>query len=116
MRRMCVQFQPGRVAQNVASGIVAALRTALPGADLDAGNDGGRYVNVTFPAASVAVGWTAVLSALDDPEFGHAVRASCIVTCQGEHGWHDYLLLHHFDPDESLDSIPSGPDDSKRGV
>ena len=115
MRRMCVQFQPGRVAQDAVGGVVAALRDALRGADFDAGNDGGRYVNVTFEAATVAAGWAAVASVLADHKFGQAVRASCIVTCQGEHGWDDYLLLHHFDPDVNLDLVVLPSDEPRRG-
>ena len=28
-----------------------------------------------------------------------------ITVCQGQHGWDDYLLLHHFDENEPVDSL-----------
>ena len=33
------------------------------------------------------------------------LAAAAIIVCEGEHGWDDYLLLHHFDPAEPLDTM-----------
>jgi hypothetical protein len=30
---------------------------------------------------------------------------AAIVVCEGELGWDDYLLLHHFNSDEELDEL-----------
>jgi hypothetical protein len=74
-----------------------ALREALPGAEVVVGEDDGRYENFVFNAASPENAMTKVRVVLDSPEVGRAARSSCIVTCEGEQGWDDYLLLHHFD-------------------
>jgi hypothetical protein len=67
---------------------------------VDEGYDRGRYVNVDFWAADPTALWAKVRSELRAaPEMAGAA----IACCQGERGWDDYLLLHHFEPDEPLD-------------
>ena len=57
------------------------------------GTDAGRpFVNVTFETTNARTLWKWLRENLGDL-FGAA-----IVSCQGEHGWEDYLLLHHYDP------------------
>ncbi|SMF48192.1 hypothetical protein SAMN02745866_03124 [Alteromonadaceae bacterium Bs31] len=38
-------------------------------------------------------------------EIGTWVRAVCEVVCEGEAGWHEALLLYHYDKNEQLDSL-----------
>ncbi|MDB5296664.1 MAG: hypothetical protein JWO31_2647 [Phycisphaerales bacterium] len=111
MPEVCVQFQPGRVTPADEERVLNAFRRAVPAAEETAGDDGGRYVNLAFKTPSAAAGWTAVSAVLDLPAAGVAARASCIVTCQGEHGWDDYLLLHHYDPTVVADFVPAARDD-----
>jgi hypothetical protein len=86
-----------------------ALRAALPDAVVVVGEDDGRYENFMFQAASPKDAASKAQTVLDSPEIGRAARASCIVTCEGENGWDDYLLLHHYDPTEKPDVPPAGP-------
>jgi hypothetical protein len=74
-----------------------ALREALAGAEIDTGEEDGRYENFHFEAASPEDALSKVQVVFDSPNVGRAARASCIVTCQGENGWDDYLLLYHYD-------------------
>ena len=60
------------------------------------------WLYIGFKAADPAGLWAAIQEQFRaDPELAGAA----IVVCQGEHGWDDYLLLHHFDPSESLDEV-----------
>jgi hypothetical protein len=93
---VCVQYQPDRVTGDEAR-VRQALIEALAGAEIHIGEENGRYENLTFDAASPDDALSKLWIVFDSPQFGRAARASCIVTCQGKHGWDDYLLLHHYD-------------------
>jgi hypothetical protein len=76
------------------------LRSLAAASWIDDGEDNGPYINIAFEATDPAGLWAAIRGQLlADPELAGAT----IVVCEGEHGWHDYLLLHHFDPTEPLD-------------
>jgi predicted RNA binding protein with dsRBD fold (UPF0201 family) len=98
-----VQFQPDRVTRDEHR-VRQALRAAFPHAEVAVGEHDGRYENFMFEAASPEDGMSMVRGVLDSPEVGRAARASCIVTCEGEQGWDDYLLLHHYDRTLVLDA------------
>lgn len=63
------------------------------------------YVNVTFQTADIARFRRELSKKLKGRRgpWGHLAKNSIIV-CQGKYGWDDYLLLHHFKPNESLDT------------
>ena len=108
MRSVCVQFQPDRAAADE-SRIRQAFRTALPDAEIVTGEDYGRFENIMFNVESPEVALSNIQAVFDSPAIGRAARASCIVTCEGENGWDDYLLLHHYDPTENPDVPAVGP-------
>jgi hypothetical protein len=110
MRLVSIQFQPDRVDREDEATIVGHLRAfstrrGIKAARFDEGQHDGRYINLTFGARSLAVAWKLVRGLLVDPDVGRAARDSFIVTCQGDRGWDDYLLLHLFDPTEALDHV-----------
>jgi hypothetical protein len=37
--------------------------------------------------------------------FARFMQTASIVTCEGQHGWDDYLLLHHFDAGQRCDEF-----------
>jgi hypothetical protein len=81
----------------------------LPDAKIVTGDDDGRYENIMFNADSAGVALSRIQAVFDSPSVGHAARAGCIVTCQGEHGWDDYLLLYHYDLTQKLDGPSARP-------
>jgi hypothetical protein len=99
-----IQFQPDLVAKNQEQQVLAAFRDRLPKAQFVEGNDDGRYVNITFKAAP-KTGWALVSGVLALPRVGRPAQRGCIVVCEGKHGWDDYLLLHHPDRTQILDTI-----------
>ena len=110
MPRLNVQIQPTRANNRTADELIAYLRAAADGVALqlqgvEHGDEEGPYINLSFAAADRAAGWSRLRGRFDDSEIGQAVASATIVVCEGERGWDDYLLLHHFDPDEKLDQI-----------
>ena len=108
MRSVCVQFQPDRAAADE-SGVRQAFRATLPDATVEVGEDDGRFENIMFDAESPADALSRVRGVLDSSTVGRAARSSCIITCEGERGWDDYLLLHHYDRTLLLDPPASRP-------
>jgi hypothetical protein len=64
----------------------------------------GTWVNFFFRGRSVSAVWRALHSrGLRHRRWGASLRRASIVTCEGQRGWDDYRLLHHFDPAIPLD-------------
>jgi hypothetical protein len=67
----------------------------------------GEYVNLIFETDYPKRLWKLLHQQLYQASaFGRFVQTSSIATCEGRHGWEDYLLLHHFDADERCDGFP----------
>ena len=98
---MHVQLQPARSPEldaDAAASRIAALAPAV----VTRGDDAGPYINIDFRPTEMSTLWTAVQAELvADPRL-----AACVIACcEGERGWDDYLLLHHYDPSEPLDMV-----------
>lgn len=107
MRCLSLQIQPDSVPQLDVAAVVrelTELTTAPTNVDVQEGNDNGRYINVTWSTRDYATLWKTLQKKLEqDQQFSQY----SIVCCEGQHGWDDYLLLHHYDPSEQLDDLPS---------
>lgn len=65
-----------------------------------------RYRDLAFQTGDLKTLWSALRPHLyDDPHHGALVSDASIAVCQGDKGWDDYLLLHHFDLEQPLDSF-----------
>lgn len=101
MKVLHCQLQPARSPGMDVAAAVARLRSLVTITWVSEGEDSGRYVNIGFEAADPAGLWAVIRSQLQaDPELAGAA----IVVCQGDHGWDDYLVLHHFNPTVSRDA------------
>lgn len=101
MKGLKVQIQSARVPGVDVTATIARLR-AVAEAVVDYGDDNGPFVNVRYETADLPAVWAGVKEVLRTDA---ALARSGIVCCQGDHGWDDYLLLHHFDPAEPLDEL-----------
>ena len=63
------------------------------------GEQGDPPVTITVQSIEPVLFWDAITPRLK------AVPVNLIVVCEGEHGWDDYLLLHHFDEQQELDYL-----------
>ncbi len=69
--------------------------------EVTSGDDSGRYVNFNcWTRDDLKAVWNHLRQLLEDKE----IADRSIVTCTGEHGWDDFLLLHTF-TDETIDVL-----------
>src|SRR4051794_27387463 len=100
MRTIHIQVQPARVKRlNVAPvdmslRRLAARRALVRRVRFEEGNDRGRYMNFNYTTAKPARLWRALRAG---PFRSALLRSAAMVLCEGENGWDDYLLLHHWD-------------------
>jgi hypothetical protein len=115
MKALHIQVQPGRapgLEEAVARDLlrdVGAGTGVVARVDVTEGYDNGRYLNIDYVTDDLPRLWSLLKKVLQDPTTGPLLARSLIVVCQGEAGWDDYLLLHHFDPSEPLDRLPEEP-------
>ena len=55
------------------------------------------YTNVNVLTSSVGKLWDALSQVV---RRDRTLRQSAIVACEGKHGWDDYELVYHFDPEQ----------------
>lgn len=60
------------------------------------------YTDIHTRAEDLKSEWGKLKSAIDN---NAQLKNSSIIVCEGEKGWEDYLLLHHYDENERIDSI-----------
>jgi hypothetical protein len=85
---------------------VALHRPLVQQHQFDRGHDKVEYLNFTFGTDDLEGLWRYIWEALfRDQQFRGPMEVASIVTCEGEHGWDDYLLLYHFDPAVKRDAL-----------
>lgn len=111
MSILCIQIQPSR-APGIDLALIRDAAAQLDATDLftrygeEEDSDHGDYINLYFDAPSPAEAWRVIRPTFyEEARIGRFLRKSSIVTCQGQKGWDDYLLLHHFDPTVSRDQF-----------
>ncbi|MGJ5175102.1 hypothetical protein ACQR16_10990 [Bradyrhizobium oligotrophicum] len=71
------------------------------------GFDQHAYLNLAFETGCPKFLWHLLSERLYGAgALGQLLSASSIVTCQGQSGWDDYLLLHHYDAEQRYDAFP----------
>ena len=109
MALLCIQIQPNRAPGIDLNGIrnVAAQLASTPFFNKYSEEEkNGVYINLLFDAVSTSQAWSLIYSTLyEDARISADLRRSSIATCQGQIGWEDYLLLHHFDPTVPRDRL-----------
>jgi hypothetical protein len=111
LKAISIQVQPHRAPGLDIDGLRALMtRIASTGlverSHFEDGHDAVRYFNFTLGTRNLKTLWDALLEQVyGDLTFGELVARSSIATCEGSHGWDDYLLLHHFDPEVQRDHL-----------
>jgi hypothetical protein len=93
--------------------VLALFASAAEQADAELsvteGEDDGPYVNFDFRAQDLARLWDILRGQVFwDQTIGPHLAETSIATCEGNHGWDDYLLLHHYDRTLVLDTLGGG--------
>jgi hypothetical protein len=112
MRAFVIQLQPG-LSPGCDSKLVRDLLDRLESNSglieslvVTEGDDNGSYINFTVTTRDMASLWELMKQELfSHPVAGPHLKCAAIVICEGNAGWDDYLLLHHFDGAEPLDSV-----------
>jgi hypothetical protein len=112
LRTLVIQLQPARSPDLDETRTIAMLRSLAGPRDrvtVTRDNDDGPYVNVSIETTDPTSLWTRIRATLlENAEPPSPAFARCaIVTCEGKHGWSDYLLLHHFHSAERPDDLSS---------
>jgi len=113
MPDFCIQIHPHRSSEldldgvrSRCEGLASNSQLILRFAFVD-GTDGHYYANLIFETNDPGELWILLQQRLyQSSEFGGALAKSSMAMCEGERGWDDYLLLHHYDPAVQLDRLP----------
>jgi len=102
MRRLHIQIQPARSPNLDVQAAVARLKELATESRVIEGFDKVAYLNVDLRSPDFPK-----LLALVQEELTNNVelKEATIVVCEGERGWEDYLLLHHYDPAQPLEVL-----------
>ncbi len=112
MKTLTVQIREGLAAgfdaEQAVGRLVALVGQQLPAADADATraevSRSEGCVNVNFRTPDLTGLWHAIQGELGLAEVSKPpIADALIVVCEGQYGWDDYRLLHHFDDFETLD-------------
>lgn len=111
MPALKVQVLPELAPKLDLDGVLALFSTAAELADAELeikpGNDDGPYIDYDFRTRELMRLWEVLQSQVFlDSRIGPALARASIATCEGNRGWDDYLLLHHYDRSLVLDTLP----------
>jgi len=107
---LIVQVQPDRAPALDLDAVLALLTSAAELADAELeiteGEDDGPYLTCDFRTRDLGRLWEILQGQVFwGRAIGPSLAMSSIVTCQGNRGWDDYLLLHHYDRAQALDTL-----------
>lgn len=110
---VCIQIQPDLIPNFDDADVLAlcdslkAHRDIIDAFQAESGEDDGPYLNLMFETSQPAKVWALLQTTFypANPQ-GDAMRAGSMAMCTGEEGWDDFLLLHHFDENLPLDTLP----------
>lgn len=112
MARLIIQIHPSRAPKLDVTKITTLCdrleenETLIDAISTAGGSDDGPYVNVMFDTDDAKTLWPVLHKHLFlNRSIGQQLSQAAIVTCEGRHGWDNYLLLHHFDQTLTLDEF-----------
>lgn len=101
-KKICIQIRPDREVSLDVKIIESSLLEIDIQSKVSEGNDNGRYINYIIETNNLVLAWTSIKFKL----IGNSLIANtAIITCEGNYGWDDYLLLHHYDKKEIIDDL-----------
>ena len=112
MKAIIIQLQPDRSdlcnetdALEAIEGVAEAL-DSVEEVDMESGDEDGPYTNILIATSDLKKTWNTLRTELyEHEELGPFLTATTIVSAEGDEGWDDYLLLHHYDTSEDTDTL-----------
>ena len=112
MTAFCLQILPDRAPDldldrvRQLCRLITARRALAERHSIVEGSDKQRYVNLVFETDQPGALWEMLRSVFyEDVKVGIALKTASMAMCEGESGWDDFRLLHHFDPEIELDTL-----------
>lgn len=105
MKTLNIQIHPGRDNSLDERFVVETIEALNLPLEIEEGEDNGRYINFNICTSNVTSTWEKLKHKLLK---NVSVANTAIICVEGDNGWSDYLLLHHYDKDEILDEIRKG--------
>ena len=112
MKAIIIQLQPDRSDLCNETDALEAIESIAHDLDpveeieMESGDDDGPYTNILITTSDLSSTWKTLKTELfEHEELGPFLSASTIVSAEGDEGWDDYLLLHHYDPSEETDTL-----------
>jgi hypothetical protein len=106
MKCLSIQIQADRCGEENPQEVVLRLQCFCSQlacvTDVDV-SKGEGYVNINCTTEDLATLWAHLKK--DLYECDSVLQNASIVLSEGDSGWDDYLLLHHYDENEELDSV-----------
>lgn len=102
MKYLNIQIQPERNNSIDESIVIEYLKENGYAPEVAEGNDSGKYININVKTNNLKALWVRIKIYLEN---NNNLYQSSIITCEGNQGWDDYFLLHHYDTNEKTDAI-----------
>ena len=102
MKYISIQLQPQLELQATKDELAAIISFEGFMPEIVEGEDDGQYVNFNIPSHDLKEDWIKIKNSLLKKTY---FMNSTIIVCEGNDGWNDYLLLHHFDKSQILDIL-----------
>ncbi len=102
MKYLSIQLQPERENNLDKDFVILELQNNGYTVEVEEGEDNGKYINLNIKTGTLKNTWDNIKDIIfKNP----SIKNSSIVVCEGNQGWDDYLLLHHFDKNEKIDEL-----------
>ncbi len=106
MKCLSIQIQPELSDQFKPEDVVALSRSLGRFPEVDKENDEDPNVYLNYFTERLPALWSELEEGLyKNEELGAWLKSVSICVCEGENGWDDHLLLHHYDKSQKLDAL-----------
>jgi len=106
MKCLSIQIQPELDLNHKPEELIELSRSLGRFPEVDEITDDGKTIQLNYFSEQLPVLWQELqLGIFESSVVGQWAKKVSIVVCEGESGWDDFLLLHHFDPTEKLDEL-----------
>lgn len=106
MKCLSIQIQATADARFSVEDVLYLSRKCGRYPEIDSDDDQSGNVNLNYFTEQLPVLWSDLKKHLyEDPNLGPWLKKASLVVCEGDDGWDNYLLLHHYDSNESTDNV-----------
>jgi hypothetical protein len=102
MKYLSIQLLPERENSLDKEFVILKLQNKGYVVEVYEGEENGKYINLNIKTDNLKNTWDNIKDIILKNQ---TIHNSSIVVCEGNQGWDDYLLLHHFDKNENIDEL-----------